>query len=357
MSRDPRLTIARRELRSLSAEKTIVLALAIQLFVAGFSSFLVVGLVSLYDPGSIEGQGLAVGVTGEVQPDLAAEIDRVEGMAVVEFDSTVEANRAFQERRVDAVLVPTQLDDGDDDRILVRATAPDENIVTTVTVVELREALVEYEATVREDRSDRLEYSPLPVPDDAGGSPYVGFTYTVLLPLLLFLPAFISGSIAVDSVSEELERGTLDLLRVAPVSLVGILDGKLLSATVLTPAQVVCWLALLAINDVSLANAWALVALSTGLAAAIVAVGVGIALVAPDRQQAQLVFSTGVLGAFLLAVVLPEHPANTAAKLAIGSATTVTWLSLAAILALGSLTLAGIRVAVGRLEPDDLGGR
>jgi len=50
-NRDSRLTIAGRELSGLRAEKTILLAIAIQLFIAAFSSFLVVGLVSMYDPG------------------------------------------------------------------------------------------------------------------------------------------------------------------------------------------------------------------------------------------------------------------------------------------------------------------
>jgi len=49
-NRDSRLTIAGRELSGLRAEKTILLAIAIQLFIAAFSSFLVVGLVSMYDP-------------------------------------------------------------------------------------------------------------------------------------------------------------------------------------------------------------------------------------------------------------------------------------------------------------------
>jgi len=49
-----RAAIARRELGSLSREKTIVLALLIQLVIAAFSSFLVVGLASLYEPGAAE---------------------------------------------------------------------------------------------------------------------------------------------------------------------------------------------------------------------------------------------------------------------------------------------------------------
>jgi len=54
----PRIRIALRELSTLKSEKTIVLALLIQLVIAAFSSFLVVGLVSLYDPASAGGQDL-----------------------------------------------------------------------------------------------------------------------------------------------------------------------------------------------------------------------------------------------------------------------------------------------------------
>ena len=62
--RDPRVVIARRDVASLSREKTIVLALFIQLFVAAFSSFLVVGLTSLYSPGEVSANEIVVGVTG-----------------------------------------------------------------------------------------------------------------------------------------------------------------------------------------------------------------------------------------------------------------------------------------------------
>ena len=62
--------VARRDVRSLSREKTIVLALLIQLFVAGFSSFLVVGLTSLYDPGSVSTGEVEMAVTGDARDEL-----------------------------------------------------------------------------------------------------------------------------------------------------------------------------------------------------------------------------------------------------------------------------------------------
>ena len=45
--------IAKKEFRGLINERTILLAVLLQLFIALFSSFLMVGLTSMYDPSSL----------------------------------------------------------------------------------------------------------------------------------------------------------------------------------------------------------------------------------------------------------------------------------------------------------------
>ena len=45
--------IAKKEFRGLINERTILLAVLLQLFIAMFSSFLMVGLTSMYDPSSL----------------------------------------------------------------------------------------------------------------------------------------------------------------------------------------------------------------------------------------------------------------------------------------------------------------
>jgi ABC-type Na+ efflux pump permease subunit len=233
---------------------------------------------------------------------------------------------------------------------------PVSGVRSTLVVVRLRDGLEQLERDRRIAFENRLEFEPLPVPEEEPGSPYVGFTYTVLVPLLCFLPVFISGSIAVDSVSEELERGTFELLRSAPVTLVDVLDGKLLAAASLAPAQVVLWLGLLHVNGIPIAHALPVVGLVAALAAALVGLGIAIAMLAPDRRQAQLVYSVGVLSVFVVASVLPEHPANTVAKFAIGSPTGTTWGLLAGYLVVGALVLLATRFLVGRVSVDQLGG-
>ncbi|WP_323677004.1 ABC transporter permease [Halorubellus sp. PRR65] len=346
-----RFAIAKRELAALRSEKTIVLALLIQLFVASFSSFLVVGLVSLYDPGAGQTYQLGVGVAGDGSDEVGAVLGDDEGVVVRRYPDGGTARQAFRDREVDALLLANETVNG---TLRVRATVPEENIRTTIAVVQIREGMEELEQRLRLEYRDDLAAPPLDVPVRSGGSPYYGFTYTVLVPLLMFLPVFISGSIAVDSLTEESQRGTLELLRVAPVSIGDIVDAKLFATASLAPVQALAWLVLLGMNGTEVRNVSLLVCLVAGLSLAVVAFGVGIALWSSDRRQAQFLYSTGIIAAATLGGLLPEHPANTVARLAIGttSRTTIAFAVLYAILGLAAYGV--VRTLVGRLDPETI---
>jgi ABC-type Na+ efflux pump permease subunit len=346
-----RLAIAKREIASLRSEKTIVLALLIQLFVASFSSFLVVGLVSLYDPGSVEGYTLQMAVSGNASDEVIEVVGNDASIEVVQYGTPAEAREGFRNRRVDAVMVATHAGNG---TVAVQATVPDENLRTTVIIVQVRETLQAMEENLRGEYRTSLDRQVLDVPPKQGSSPYFGFTYTVLVPLLMFLPVFISGSIAVDSLTEESQRGTLELLRVAPVTLGDIVDAKLLATATLAPVQAALWLGLLWFNGTAISNPLVLVGLVGALAVLVVSVGIGIALAAADRRQAQFLYSTGVLGAITVAGLLPEHPANTVARLAIGSPGEWTWAFVVVYACLGVLAYLGTRLGVGFMDPEGL---
>ncbi len=325
--------------------------MAIQLVIAAFSSFLVVGLVSMYDPSTIEGGQLDAGVAGPANDDLVAALAEVDGVQPVPYDDADQARADFQRGSVDTVLIATRSAAG---RLEIVGLVPDQDVRSTVIVVQLRDTLSQVAAYERAVLADRLTFEPLTLPADGDSSPYFGFTYTVLVPLLLFLPVFLSGSIAVDSISEELDRGTFELLLTAPLTVGGIIDAKLAAAALLAPAQALLWIGLLWVNGITVANAGLLIGLVGALAAALVAVGLGIALLVPDRRQAQLLYSVGVLAGFVLAVLLPEHPANTVAKLAIDTAATDTYLLTAGYLIGSVVVFLGAREAISRFNPDSL---
>ncbi|MDG5776669.1 ABC transporter permease [Haloarculaceae archaeon H-GB2-1] len=351
---DPRTALARRELSSLSREKTIVLALLIQLFVASFSSFLVVGLTSLYDPGSVASDDIVVGVSGDQRDALEEAAARQDGIRVRTYRTRATALAAFQagdrDDRVDAVVHASTFDG----RIDAEVTAPQSSIRTTVVVQQVRTLLEAVERNERAVRESHLTREVVPLPQEVPASPYFGFTYTVLIPLLLFLPPFISGSVAVDSITEEIERDTLELLRVSPVSLVEIVDGKAAAMILLAPAQALLWIGLLAWNGIAVSNVLTLLVAVTAIAALVVSIGLGLGVQTAQRRQAQLLYSVLVIFVFGLAVFLPEHPTTTVAKLAVDSASVLSYAHVGGYVVLAVVGYALLRSVVGRVDAENL---
>ncbi|SDJ61272.1 ABC-type Na+ efflux pump, permease component [Halovenus aranensis] len=351
----PRWTITKRELGSLSREKTIVLAICIQLFIAAFSSFLVVGLTSLYDPGSVDGGAdIEVGVPGDVEENLIRAGQEVDGVTIRRVASNDDALELFERGQLDAVVSTASSPVGGGTQVQVEAVVPAEDLRTTVIVVSVRELLSELERLERVERVDYLDEAPVQIPEDVGSSSYFGFTYTILLPLLLFLPAFISGSIVVDSITEEIEQGTLELLRVSPLSLVDIVDGKAAGMVAIAPIQAGLWMVLLRLNGTGIENVGVLLVFVAAMTLITVVVGTMLGLLTGQRRQAQLLYSLLAVLLFGGTIALPEHPASTVALLAVDSATGTTLAHVAGFTVLGIGLYACVRWYVGRVDVESL---
>lgn len=307
-----------------------------------------VGLVSLYEPGAADGAEVEVVVTGEADEQFLSALGGYGPLTVHYTDDTALAMTAFERGDVDALI---DVDRSEADQLLLSITVPQEDLRLSIIVLQLREGLEHAEHQYRIAHMDRLETDPVPIPDAPNASPYFGFTYTVLVPLLLFLPVFISGSIIVDSITEEIDRGTLELLRVAPIDLPTIIDGKVLAAIAIVPLQVMLWLALLRINGIPIEQLPIILVLVTAIASAVVAIGAAIALVTVDRRQAQFLYSIAVIGLLVGAILLPEQPANTVARLAIGSADSVSYAMVGLYVIGGVCSLIGMRWIVGKWRP------
>lgn len=357
--RHPRWTIARRDISSLSREKTIILALLIQLFIAGFSSFLVVGLSSPYDPGSVDGEIVNVGATGEsaaLVNDIS--IDTSAGLVVSTYDQRDDAIADFANERLDAVITARPVPTEQGHRIDVDVIVPEEDIQTTPVVVSIRELLMNLESHERGVRAGYLDVTPVEVPTDGDGSgdttQFFGFAYTILIPILLFLPPFISGSLVVDSVTEEIERGTLELLRTSPAGLVDIIDGKAFGMVTLAPLQAVLWIILLHLNGIPIGNPIPLLVLVTAVTIIAVTVGVVLAMLTGQRRRAQFIYSMLMILLFGAAAILPEHPISTVVKLSVDSATLSTFAHVALLVLFATAAYILLRQYVAQVDPETL---
>lgn len=307
---------------------------------------MVVGLVSLSDPGATQGgYTVDLAVSGDATDDLLAVADSGDARRAQAFESRDAALEAFATGRVDGILHTESSDNG---RIFVEAIAPEGDFRTTLVVVQMKDALTGFERQQRTAMVDRLTTRPLPVPEPPTSNPYFEFTYTVLIPVLVVLPAFISGSITADSLAEEIERGTLELLRVAPVTTGEIVDGKALAMIAIAPAQAAAWLALLAIDGTHIARPGLLLVLVTAIATILVTLGAGLALAVRQRSEAQMLYSLTAIALLGLALFAPEGPPTVIAKLAVGTGTQITYATVLVAVLLAGLGYGALRFGLDR---------
>lgn len=344
------LAIAAKELRDILRERTILVSLLVQFFVAGFSAFLSVGLTGLYDPAAIEAfpeSDVAYAGEGGFDGYLTARNLDVERMPV---ESALEA---FREGRLQAVVEETVDADGVHHLGIL---LPDGTIEATLLLTQFKGMLQEYETDLREANQARLvqDLVTAPQPTSHRGASYA-FTYATLVPLLILTPVFLSGAIAGDAFVHEVQTRTLLILRSTPASGSALLAGKLLVPVLLAPAQVGLWLGLLRLNDI-LVPGWPLV-LAAALLLALLMAGIGIALASLIRHegQVQATYALVVLVLSVASLLLPNDPLNLLALAATNAMTPPAWLTLGAWTVAATLSAGlGLPFAARRIRRDEV---
>lgn len=336
-------TVAKKELKELMKEKTFILAIVIQLFIASFSTFLVIGLTSFYDPSALGNgdiEGVNIGVVGTEEDELY-NILMQNNVRTYLYQDFMPAYGDFFDRRIDAIIVtPAGTAEGTD-LLNVDIYLPKSEIKATSVSLHLKDSLEEYEQSVRDIRTQRLKgYTPIEfniIERGWGSSTFFEFVYVALLPLLLFTPAFISGGLIVDFITEEYERKTMDLLMVSPASLLEIITGKAMLAILIVPIQSFVWMLLLSMNRISISNPFQILLVVTLIAAVLVFSSTMIAALFKDRGVAQLLYSFVLIFLFMSSYLFTNSPLNLVTRLSINSINAVeswTWTGIYMLLVL-----------------------
>ena len=284
MTRFP--TLLKRELKAITKEKTIMLAIIIQFFIASFSSMLLIGIMSFYDPESIGHNTripVDVGIIGNTGSPLVQFLEK-KNLRVRSFSSLANAEAAFRDGRIDTIILIPENNSGVVD---IKMVLPEMDAMETVVLMVLKEPLEEFENYLREANGVQLNYREI------AGEPHTTyeFLYTLIIPILMLFPAFIAGSIVVDAIAEEMENKTFDTLRSAPVSLNELFTSKIFAAVIVSVAQCIMWVLLLRLNNLIVYNISLVLLLSAILAASISVGAAFIALYFKDRERAQFVYS------------------------------------------------------------------
>lgn len=304
--------IVNKEIASVLKEKTIVLAIIIQLLIAAFSSVILIGLMSFYDPSSI-GQNtnlhFNVGIVDQSGGPLASYLSDA-GLNVSTYSSADDAIAKMRSGSLDSVIiVPAGTGVVD-----VQLYLPESDSRSTVLTMVLEEPLKKYENYLREQNGIHVKYTGI---KGKSGTTFE-FLYSFIIPLLMFFPAFIAGSMIIDSISEEVENKTLDTLLTSPVSLNTVLFAKVTASIFLAIIQCVTWVALLSLNRLYMDNA-VLVLLIAFIVSAFVTFGSAmISMYFKDRERSQFAYSILLLTAAGISLFANPSPISLMARLATG---------------------------------------
>lgn len=307
---------------SLLHEKTLTLAIIIQLLIASLSSLLVIGLASFFDPSALDKYDVEkakVGIIGEGELEKFIEKSQIRPYHYSELESAI---NDFNNNRIDAILVIPPVNAADNEIIRIVLYLPKSDIKGTLVTLQLKKPLEDYEAFVRDVRSPRIGFEPIRLyVDDAPRktSTYFEFIYGILIPLLVFTPIFISGGLIIDTFTEEHERKTLELLLVSPASFSEILNGKMLTAVIIVPLQSLLWLLLVSLNRIAVHNIGIILLLISIIASIVVLIGAIVAVKYRERMVSQYIYSLILILLFLVGFLFAESPFNLVTRLAAGA--------------------------------------
>lgn len=348
-------SIARKETGELMREKTFILSVLIQLFIASFSTFLVIGLTSFYDPtimGDIEMQGISIAVVGTEDNELYRLL-RESKLNTRLYSDLTPAYGDFYEHKVDAIVIAPPGPPEGEEILNVDIYLPRSEIKATLISLQMKEPLEKFEQHVRDIRTQRLPgYSPIEVNINKRGiktsSTYFEFIYVALLPLLVFTPAFISGGLVIDFITEEFERKTMELLMASPASMMDIVSGKVLVAVAIVPLQAFAWMLLMGANMIVIRNFFSILMVVTLIGAILVLISSMISISFRDRGVSQLLYSMILIFLFMVSYLFTNSPLNLVTRLSIGSigtAESTLWMGIYSLvaLALGILTAATVK--------------
>jgi ABC-2 type transport system permease protein len=337
--------IAKKEFCGLFSERTILLAVLLQLFIALFSSFLMVGLTSMYDPASLSKYSrfrYNVAYAGNDSPVLDY-LTNSRDFRVYVMDLS-EGVAALKERKLSAVIwVPETLPDAQEPVKITLYTLQND-LQSAIVDVKLRDIFLIYETDLRAVRADRLHDTPVPlsIPKESRGGDFYEFVSGLLIPLLVFMPAIISSALVIDLLTEEYHHETLETLISTPVTFTEMVWGKMLACELLVPVQAGAWILLLMINGIAIENAVLILIEVSVTSFILILLGTLTALHYRERTAAQFIFSTALVVVMLLALALPDNPLNLLIRLAVGTAGVEQWIVLGGtmviILALGFVT-------------------
>jgi hypothetical protein len=240
------------------------------------------------------------------------------GLKVIQYPSLADAQAAYYKGEIITIVDTPQDANGLTE---IKLYLPESDTISSLIRMVIQEPLKQYENYLRGQKGVEVRYT------DLKGKPSTSyeFVYSVLLPMLMFFPAFVSGSMSVDSLTEEVENKTLPTLLSAPLSINGMVGAKITASVILSVVQCIAWITLLQMNGIAIQNTGWIILLATIVAGLTSTSAVLGAVMLQDRERSQFIYSLMLLAAAAISTLLNLSPITTLSRLAIGDAYTNGW--------------------------------
>ncbi len=235
--------IAKKDLKSLTKEKTIVLAIMLLISISSLSQIIAFGLTVLYSP-SVHTE-IRIGLVGS-----GIVFERVANP--IHFKNLEKALLSLKKGEIDVVVVLKENSSGIN---YIDVYIPREEFKAVKIMPSLRDVMMKYQDELRKCmgipvlslRTLDSEGRYLNIPE--GISIQFRVIYTVLIPLLAILTAIIVGVYVIDIFCEEIEKDTIELL-LCCVNVRDIVFGKMLAVFIVSIILTVVWIIGLLLNGV-----------------------------------------------------------------------------------------------------------
>ncbi|MBD3389121.1 MAG: ABC transporter permease subunit [Candidatus Altiarchaeales archaeon] len=298
--------IARKEIRSMIRERSFALIILLELLLVSSSGLLSVGYVILTSPESSTMLSKAsslvyVGVVTDTRLQFESVLD--EGRIHHTFyNDFALAEKDFKEGLIDAVFV------GDigtsEDPSVLKLYMPSNSPKTPLIKLSLKRVLVRLEDKLRDHKvglyAPGLEFASYELMNYRPQARYVEIYFIFTIPLLLFLPCIVSGSLAIDSLTQDFESKRMLNLVSAPLSSAHIVFGKAFGAFFISIVQCLLWLAVLSFTFVSPKNHLPLTLFCSAYTIIFLNIGSLLALYLKRMKSSQIIYTFASMTAISL---------------------------------------------------------
>jgi len=340
------------ELRGMLRERSFVFMVLLELLLVSSSGLLSIGYVIMTSPEASSALGrlgslIYVGVVSDTREAFASAF---EGSSVhyVFYDSMASAMQDFRDGVIDAVVLG-DIAGGTEPSVLT-VTLPSNSPKAPLTKLAIKKVLVNMESGLRQEKlnlyAPEVELASYRIMGyrPQGRQAEIYFVFT--LPLLLFLPCIISGSLIIDSLTQDFESKRILNLVCAPLTSGEAVFGKAMACVVVSVAQSATWLMVLTIAFVNPENHIPLIVTCALYSVIFTNIGAVIALHVKKMRASQVLYTFASMSAISMyspfanvhPLLLSFSPAHILAKTALGASYTSFAWQYAALIALSAAT-------------------